>query len=433
VTTKGFSALARFTGKASGADGLRVAEYAGPLGIHDIGTIRENISGQLIDRIVEGLTSASTKAGPQKNVDATPAGPIVHSGTLDEVDAYFRSKGWTDGLPFVPPTSERVEAFLRHTARAPDEGIAVLPSANLRATPRNIAVNAVMAGCQPEHMPLLIAAVEALADERCSLNNLGSSSGIIPFVIVNGPIAKVLRLEAGPQAISRGANPAIGRAIGLIVRNIAGFKPGASYMGTFGYPLPFALAEHEDASPWEPFHVTHGYARNASTVTIGVTNNWGSSPAPYDTVDLSGADVALELICREVTKKTRLFNFPAIGPEAEHVMVTVLMSPPVAQSLADAGYSKRDVQVHVYEHARMRLCDFDWVLKYTATMRTTARERVQAGVLPPEFAGAPDDLVRVLSSPDIVHIIVCGDPGRNRLMVMEGGHTRPSTRSIVLR
>ena len=144
-------------------------------------------------------------------------------------------------------------------------------------------------------------------------------------------------------------------------------------MGTFGYPLAFALAEQEGESPWEPFHVEHGFDRNASTVTIGVTNNWGSSPSPYDTPDKSGAQTALELLCKEVTKKTRLFNFPARGPDAEKVMVTMLLSPPVAKSLAQAGYSKQDVKQYVFENARMRLEDFEWVLKYTATMRTTAR------------------------------------------------------------
>jgi len=430
VTTTGFSALARFTGKAFGAEALSVAEYPGPLGIHGNDAIRENIAGGLIDRIVHALTQGET--GESANRTRTPADPgaIVFSGTADEIDRYFRSRDWSDGLPFVPPTIERVEAFLRHTERRADEEIAVLPSANLRATPRNIAANAVMAGCRPEHMPLLVAAVEALADERCSLTNIGSSSGIVPFVLVNGPIVKTLGIEAGPQLISRGPNPAIGRAIGLIVRNIAGFRPGASYMGTFGYPLAFTLAEHEDESPWEPFHVGQGFAREVSTVTIGVTNNWGSSPSPYDTPDLSGAEVALGVICREVMRKTRLFNFPAIGPEAEAVMITVLMSPPVARSLAAAGYSKQDVRRYVYENARMPLRDFEWVLRYTATMRTTSHERVAAGVLPPEFAGNPEDLVRVLSSPDILHIVVCGDPARNRLMVMEGGHTQPTTRAV---
>ena len=356
---------------------------------------------------------------------------IVCTGTPADINRFFIGKEWSDGLPIVAPTVARVEHFLRYTERAADEQIAVLQSANLRATPWNIAVNAVMAGCAPAHMPLLIAAVEALGDERCSLNNIGSSSGIFPFVLVNGPLAKQLGIESGAQVISRGANPVIGRAIGLIVRNIAGFRPGASYMGTFGYPLAFALAEHED-SPWEPFHVGQGFDRHVNTVTVGVTNNWGAAPAPYDTPDKAGAQVALELLCREITGKTRLFNFPGRGPDAEAVMITLLLSPPVAKSLADAGYSKDDVKRYVYEHTRMRLADFEWVLKYTNIARTTSREKVEEGVFPQAFLGAPDDLVRVLSSPDILHIMVCGDPHRNRVMVLEGGHTQPTTREIKL-
>ena len=363
----------------------------------------------------------------------TPSHPrnIVCTGSPDDINRFFTGKEWSDGLPIVAPTVARVEQFLRYTDRAADEQIAVLQSANLRATPWNIAVNAVMAGCAPAHMPLLIAAVEALGDERCSLNNIGSSSGIFPFLLVNGPLAKRLGIESGAQVISRGANPVIGRAIGLIVRNIAGFRPGASYMGTFGYPLAFALAEHED-SPWEPFHVGQGFDRHANTVTVGVTNNWGAAPAPYDTPDKAGAQVALELLCREITGKTRLFNFPGRGPDAEAVMITLLLSPPVAKSLADAGYSKDDVKRYVYEHTRMRLADFEWVLKYTNIARTTSREKVAEGVFPQAFLGAPDDLVRVLSSPDILHIMVCGDPHRNRVMVLEGGHTQPTTREIRL-
>ena len=85
---------------------------------------------------------------------------------------------------------------------------------------------------------------------------------------------------------------------------------------------------------------------------------------------------------------------------------------------------------YIHEHATMRLEDYDWVLRYTATFRTTARAHVEAGILPPEFAGAPGDQVRVLSSPDVVHILVCGDPHRNRVMVMEGGHAQPTTRRV---
>ena len=432
ITTTGFSNLAIHVGKSAGVEDLRIAEYPGPLGIHDGARIQENIEHTLIDKIVAGLTQSGDGGVAAAKRGSDPRA-IVCSGTPDDINRFFIDKEWSDGLPIVPPTIERVEQFLRYTDRKPDEEIAVLQSANLRATPWNIAVNAIMAGCQPMHMPLLIAAVEALGDERCSLNNIGSSSAIFPFVLINGPLAKQFGIESGAQVISRGANPAIGRAIGLIVRNIAGFRPGASYMGTFGYPLAFALGEHEGGdNPWEPFHVEQGFDRDANTVTVGVTNNWGAAPAPYDTPDRGGAQVALDMLCREITGKTRLFNFPGRGPDAEAVMITLLLSPPVAKSLADAGYSKADVKRYVYENTRMRIADFEWVVKYTSIMRTTLRERVESGVFPKEFLGAPDDLVRVLSSPDILHIMVCGDPHRNRLMVLEGGHMQPTTREIRL-
>ena len=408
---------------------LRIAEYPGPLGIHDATQIERNIGHALIDEIIDGLTgSDACDAGAASERD--PA-TIVFEGSVSEVSRHFADREWSDGLPIIPPTIPQIEAFLRFTDRSPHEPIAVLPSANLAATPWNIAVNAVMAGCVPAHLPLLLAAVEALGDERCSLNNIGSSSGIFPYVLVGGPIVDELGIERGAQLISRGPNPSIGRAIGLIVRNIAGFRPGASYMGTFGYPLAVALAEQKD-SPWTPFHVDEGYAAQDNTVTVGVTNNWGSSPSPYATADKNGAQVALEMLCREVVKKTRLFNFPVIGPEAEKIMITMLLSPPVAKSLADEGYSKADVKRYIHEHATMRLGDYDWVLKYTATMRTNARKHVDDGMLPPAFAGAPEDQVRVLSSPELLHLVVCGDPHRNRIMVMEGGHTQPTTRLVRL-
>jgi len=430
VTTTGFSVLARLVGKAGGVEDLRVAEYPGPLGIHDGETIARNVEHALIDKIVVGLTQPAAGSSGVLSTTSDPS-KAVFAGTEDEVNRYFNAQDWSDGLPFVPPTIARVAQFLQFTDRAPDEAVAVLASANLRATPRNVAANAVMAGCRPEHMPLILAAVEALGDERASLNNLGSSSGIFPFVLVNGPIVQQLGINPGAQLVSRAPNPAIGRAIGLVIHNIAGFRPGASYMGTFGYPLAFALAEHPD-SPWEPFHVENGFSADTNTVTIGVTNNWGSAPAPYDTPTQSGAKTALDLLCKEITQKTRLFHFPGRGPNAEHVMITLLLSPPVAQSLAAAGYSKQDVKRYVHEHTRMRLADFEWVLKYTNIFPTTAHERVEAGVFPAEFLGAPDALVQVVSSADILHIVVCGDPHRNRVMVLEGGHTRPTSKEVRL-
>jgi len=181
-----------------------------------------------------------------------------------------------------------------------------------------------------------------------------------------------------------------------MVRNLGGFRPGATYMGTFGYPLAFAIAENEALSPWEPFHVGQGFKRDDSTVTIGVTNNFGPAPAPYDTADKPGAQTAIELLAKEITKKTRLFNFPGRGPKLEEVMITLLISPSVAKSLADAGYTKESLRQAVYEHTIMRLADYEWVFKYTAVTRMTLKQRVEEGVLPAELLGKPDYIVRLL-------------------------------------
>lgn len=429
VTSTGFTTLARLAAKAGGLDGLRTAEYPGPLGIHPSETIEENVNAVLVDRIVEGLTGGADQVDTG---DAERPDPrrIVFSGTLREVNEFFARQEWSDGLPVVPPTREIIQEFLRDVDAPADQLIATLPSANLIATPWNIAANAIMAGCRPEHMPLIFAAVEALADERCSLANVGSSSGLFPFLIVNGPIIEQLGLQTRGGLASRSPNTAIGRAIGLIVRNIAGFRPGTSYMGTFGYPLAFTVAENEAESPWDPFHIGQGFARDDSTVSIGVTTNWGSSPEASATPDTTGAEVALELMRREIVKKARIYDFPTIGPKAEHVMITVLMSPVIAKSLAEAGFSKESIALHLYENTRMPLRDFAWFTKHTYPSAVPVREKALTGVLPKEFLGEPDTLVRVLSGPDIVHIVVCGDPNRNRLMVLEGGHTRPTTKKI---
>lgn len=432
ITTSGFTTLARMLGMSSGIEGLRIAEYPGPMGIDDDARIGAKLEEHVVDAVVAGLTR-SEGGGAAASAGAVRGGrDIVFSGTFDEVERYFVQHDWSDALPIVPPTMERIERFLAYTDLAPDAKIGLLPSANLCATPLNVAANAVMAGCRPEHMPIILAAVEALADERCNLYNIGSTSGLVPFLLINGPIVRELAIEHGGQLISRGPNPAIGRAIGLIVRNIAGFRPGKNYMGTFGYPLAFTLAEDASVTPWEPFHVEQGFAADDNTVTIGVTNNWGPSSEPSATKDMTAAEVALELLCREVPKKFRLYDFPTVGPKAETVMVTFVLSPPVARLLADAGWDKPKLRDYIYENARMPLHEYTWITEHTFPRGTTVRQKAEAGVLPPEYLGRPEDRVRILKGPEIVHIVVCGDPNRNRLMCFEGGHTVPTTKKIRL-
>ena len=430
VTLTGFTRVAHQAAKAMGVPGLRIAEYPGAVGVHPEALVRKNVEGVLFDRIVDGLTNPFVAGEEAVAAPARRPDEIVFTGDDEAIQDFFRGQQWTDGLPIIPPTLERVEAFLKHSTRAPHETIAVLPQANLVATPWNIAVNGVMAGCRPEHMPILIAAVEAIGDEHYNLNNIGTTWSVLPYLLVNGPIVKQLGLEFGGQLISKGPNPALGRALGLIVKNVAGYQPGENYMGTFGYPLCFALAENEAENPWQPFHVEHGFDADVSTVTAGATVTWGWPPSPYETGDKTAAQSALEFLRVDITKRACLPRLAERGTNGFRNMVTILMAPPVARTLAEAGYSKQDIKDYIYENARAPVSEIGWGLTYGHPEGFTVEDYVKLGIYPEEYLAGPDAMVRVLPSPDLLHIVVCGDPDRNRIMTLWSGYVQPVTRKI---
>ena len=430
ITTTGFTTIAKAVGKAEGMADVRIAEYPGAVGVHPEELVIKNVENVLFDRIVDHLTKPRDGGSGTAPAASRSAGEIIYEGSFEDVNEYFRNQGWTDELPIIPPTVERVEAFLKHTDRAPHERIAVLPQANLEATPWNIAANAVMAGCSPQCMPLLIAAVEAIADNTYNLANIGTTWGVFPFLLVNGPAVRNMGIESGAHLISKGENPALGRALGLIIKNIAGYKPGRNYMGTFGYPMNFTLAESDAENPWEPFHVEHGFRKEDSTVTACASVTWGWAPAIYGTPDKTAAQTALEFLSIELTKKPCLARFAERGPRGFRNMVTILLAPPVARSLASAGYSKQQIREYIYEHARVTFRELEFLLKYGHSEAFTIHDAVDRGIYPPEYLVGPDDLVRVVPSPDVIHIVVCGDPNRNRVMVLWGGYVNPVTKKM---
>ncbi|MEQ1776474.1 MAG: hypothetical protein ABL891_22045 [Burkholderiales bacterium] len=430
ITTTGFTTIAKAAGKAQGVTGLRVAEYPGAVGVHAEALVEQNVENVLFERIVNELTQPRAGEIQDSATNAKHANAIVFEGTFDEINDYFKSQLWSDELPIVPPTLERVDAFLKHTHRKPDEQIAVLPQANLMATPRNIAANAVMAGCRPEHLPVLIAAVEAIADNAYNLNNIGSTWGVLPFLLINGPAAKKLGIENGAHLISRGANPALGRALGLIIKNIAGYQYGRNYMGTFGYPMNFVVAENEEECPWEAYHVEHGFDKQDNTVTACGTVTWGWPPAIYGTPDKSAAQSALEMLSIETTKKPCLARLVERGPQGFRNMITFLLAPPIAKALASAGYTKQKIREYVYEHARVPYKELEFLIEYGHSEAFKIPDMVERGLLPKEYLVTESDMVRVLPSPDVINIVVCGDPDRNRAMVLWGGYVSPVTKKI---
>lgn len=233
------------------------------------------------EQVVAGLT------GPvevQEEVERPPVDERLVYEADDALDAWaamnrdMLKRGWSDGFPLVAPTPRAVEAMLRGTKRAPSEVIATLEPGFGLASVEKLAVNAVMAGCGPEHLPLLMAAVRCLAEPKMYLRNKAMSTGPhAPLVLVNGPKGRVANLNSGICALGPGApsasNTVLGRAVRLIMMNVGHTYVGVSDMDTIGSPLKYSLccAENEAQSPWEPYHVSRGFAKAASTVTVHFT------------------------------------------------------------------------------------------------------------------------------------------------------------------
>jgi hypothetical protein len=192
--------------------------------------LRQKVKDVLLPRVIAGLTQPCESAGltpaPAPAADAgTAPRDIVFTGTLDEVQEHFYERRWSDGLPIIPPTLDRVERFLRFTEREPDEVLGVTPPANRQATVWNVAVNGVMAGCRPEYMPILLAVVEAIVDPAYKVEDAGSTPGWESLIVLSGPIIKELGFNSGQgvMRVGKQANTSIGRFLRLYLRNLAGF------------------------------------------------------------------------------------------------------------------------------------------------------------------------------------------------------------------
>jgi len=274
------------------------------------------------------------------------------------------ARGWSDGFPLVAPTERAVAAMLAGTRRAPGDPVAILEPGFGIATVEKLAVNAVMAGCSPEHLPLLIAAVRCLAEPKMYLRNKAMSTGPhAPLVLVNGPQGRRAGLNAGMCALGPGApsaaNTVLGRAVRLTMMNVGHTYVGVSDMDTIGSPLKYSLccAENERESPWEPYHVARGFAAEASTVTVhfvyGICELHDfQSTTPEALVEVfatAATNVAqlgtgLWLIGRRADPRYKT-------EEKEHN--TLFICPEHAQIFAGAGWGRRQIQEALYRAARM--------------------------------------------------------------------------------
>jgi hypothetical protein len=296
--------------------------------------IESGVAGAM-PQIVEGLTKPLTPEEKSPKLKTTKPPKIIYKGTLEEVNRFFYENGWTDGLPIIPPTEAKVAEMMTGTDLPPGHVVAKIIPRLGKATVEKIAINAVMAGALPTHMPFLIAAVQAVSDPKTRFDTFEVSTGSwAPFFAVNGPYRNDVNINCSSGALSPGniANSAMGRALGLIVKNIGGARKAIEDMGVLGNPAKWSLVvgEYEEESPWEPLSVERGFKKEDSTLTVFFPNTY------------------IQTIPGETNAKGILDILSRMGPGGMSALVII---PSHAKILSSEGYTKKKVKEYIAEHA----------------------------------------------------------------------------------
>lgn len=345
--------------------------------------------------------------------DANSARTIVAPDDFDAINRLYRDRRWSDGLPIVPPTLERVERMLRHTPRARSEIVAKIAPGFGAASVERIAINAVLAGCDPEYLPVLIAATGAVAAPEFNLQGIQATTNpVAVWVIVNGPLAERLGVNGTFNCLGQGtwANATIGRALRLILQNVGGALPGEMDRATHGQPgkYSFCCAENEQANPWETLHVERGHARDSSTVTVvGAEGTMNMNTHTKDAGELVRA-----------TAETMMH--PPSNEYTHGGEPWLILSPEHAEILARAGLTKADFKRRLWESSKLpasRMTEKD-------LLRVLDSRTAELGAI------GPDTLLPICPAPEDIGIIVAGGPGTHSVYVPCFGNSRAVTRRI---
>lgn len=385
----------------------------------------EKVTTVIADQLVEGLTKKVLSNRKPKPIREPNKRDLVFAGTLEEVNEYFYDRLWTDGLPVIPPTIEAVEQFMKFTDRDEDEVIEILPHEKREATIWNIAVNGVMAGCRPEYMPVLIAIVEAISEKGNPANplqggfrsqDIGTTPGWEPLVIVSGPIARRLDFNTGQGILRFGkkANTSIGRFLKLFIRNVCGYRiaPGTGDKGSIGQSMNVAIAENEEFVEeigWTPYQVERGFEKEDSIVTV-MSSAYVSAPC-YTAGDTARAH--LDTLVDQIGRKS-FGLFCTWGPHTGRFEPLLMIAPPVAKKLAEEGWSKDDVKKYFYEHTKTTADVMEKHWQDFNGVHFDMCAKVKEGRLPAVYCEC-EDLDReipVFLSDNTLQIIVGGDPAR---------------------
>lgn len=350
--------------------------------------------GLYIDAVLNQTTGKET-AFPRTERESLEAA----GDELEAFNALFLSRGWGDGLPLIPPTPERVDSMVAGYDLPGDFPIATLAPMEGVATVEKIAVNAVMAGCEPRHMPLLVAAVEAVSKPEFDLRGMSTTTNPdAVLMIVSGPVVKALRLNAGTGTFGRGnrANASISRALHLVIQNVGGSRPGITDMSTLGQPGEFVmfLAENIEASPWPSWQTELGYLPERNVVTVAAVEGYsGIMGIGYSRPEY------LELIAQWLKGHDRPYRSAII----------LVIAQDTAKMLAQEGWNRESIREYLREHAKVPFRD--WIRQYHSAKE--ARKGVPESVLSTKDENA------MIPKPfwDFLPIIVAGGTGEKSMIL----------------
>lgn len=363
-----------------------------------------------------GIDDGEPVTSHREMLSREPGSPPVAGHEWFDVDdspeallALLEDRGWGDGLPVVPPTAERVDATLEASGGGdPDEVIAALPPRNGAATRRAIAVNAVLAGCPPEVMPVVVTAARALAKPELNLEGVQATTHpVAPLAVVHGRAVDDLGFNGALGAFGPGcrANATVGRAVRFLLLHVGGARPGGGDASTQGQPskYTFCVAENAADSPWSPYPWTLGITAE-SAVTVACAEN------PHNCHDM-WSQGPKGILGRMATVIAQLGSNNAPVSSAE---VFVALCPEHAVTIAEAGWSREDVQSYLFEQARL------------------PASQMRAAFDPPLWepwmhAAQDDELLPLTGHPDHYRVLVVGGAGKHSSVLLSWGVTKSVT------
>jgi len=333
----------------------------------------------------------------------TPRSPSYEVADAFEANELFQDNGWTDGLPIVPPTETLVARFLSAVGLAPDAIVGVEPVRRRRVPAEKVAIAAVMAGCRPDYLPVVLAAVRAMCEPEFGLHGVtASTGGSAPLVVVNGPVRLSLGMNATHNVLGNGSRPnaTIGRALRLFILNVLGGIPGQLDRSTLGHPgkFTFCLAEDEEDSPWLPLATERGMAPGASAVTVfavesphQIMNEW--THEPRDIAETYAAAIRANMLTYSIWSG----NYAVVVPKQHR------------QIFAEAGWSKKDLRECVHERARVSRREWRTVGKSAVAPRKDE-----------------DVVYTALRSPDDLLVVAAGGPAGGFAAILPPWYGRKS-------